>query len=89
LNAVAFVETHLSPHELLHLTQDIEKQLGRTSKSTHGYTDRVIDIDILIYDDVEVDTPDLKIPHPLMKQREFVMIPFLEISERGERLAMI
>ena len=81
LNAVALVETDLTPHQLLHVTQGIEKQLGRTSKSTQGYADRVFDIDILLYDDVEVDTPDLKIPHPLMKQRQFVMIPFLEISE--------
>ena len=81
LNAVALVETELTSHKLLHVTQAIEKQLGRTSKSTQGYADRVIDIDILLYDDVEVDTPDLKIPHPLMKQRQFVMVPFLEISE--------
>ena len=81
LNAVALVETDLTPHQLLHVTQSIEKQLGRTAKSTQGYADRVFDIDILLYDDVEVDTPDLKIPHPLMKQRQFVMVPFLEIYD--------
>jgi 2-amino-4-hydroxy-6-hydroxymethyldihydropteridine diphosphokinase len=81
LNAVVLVETSLTPESLLKTTQKIEKQLGRTSKSTDGYTDRVIDIDILTYDNLEVNTPDLIIPHPLMKLREFVMTPYLEISK--------
>ena len=44
-----------------------------------GYKDRVIDIDILMFDDLIIDTPDLKLPHPLMKEREFVMVPLSEI----------
>ena len=45
-----------------------------------GYADRTIDIDILLYDELTVDEPDLKIPHPLMHQRDFVMIPLREIN---------
>ena len=49
--------------------------------STRHYQDRPIDIDILLYDDLRVDEPDLKIPHPLMEQRDFVMIPLREIQK--------
>ena len=52
----------------------------RVGKSVDGeYHDRIIDIDILIYDDLKVNEPDLVIPHPLMEEREFVMIPLREI----------
>ena len=50
-------------------------------KSNSRYTDRPIDIDILLYDDITIDEPDLKIPHPLMHQRDFVMIPLNEIRQ--------
>ena len=80
INACVCCETSLSPRSLLTITQDIEKTLGRTGKSIDGkYNDRVIDIDILLYDDIDVDEPDLKIPHPLMHEREFVMRPLNEI----------
>ena len=80
INACVCCETSLSPRSLLTITQDIEKTLGRTGKSIDGnYNDRVIDIDILLYDDIDVDEPDLKIPHPLMREREFVMRPLNEI----------
>ena len=65
---------------MLEATQAIEREMGRTAKSTDGhYHDRLIDIDILLYDDIRVDEPDLKIPHPLMREREFVMRPLGEI----------
>ena len=81
LNAVCCVHTDLSPMETLRTTQEIERSLGRLKKSTGGnYSDRVIDIDILLYDDLHIDTPELTIPHPLMWQREFVMIPLREIA---------
>ena len=51
-------------------------------KSKRRYSDRPIDIDILLYDDLVVDEPDLKIPHPLMEQRDFVMTPLNEIKAR-------
>ena len=54
--------------------------MGRKLKSVNGeYHDRIIDIDILLYDDLRIDQPDLKIPHPLMEERDFVMVPLREI----------
>ncbi|MCH5310436.1 MAG: 2-amino-4-hydroxy-6-hydroxymethyldihydropteridine diphosphokinase [Prevotella sp.] len=80
LNAAVCCLTDKSPHEVLHICQEIERMLGRTKKSVNGeYHDRPIDIDILLYDDIVLDTPDLKIPHPLMKERNFVMLPLSEI----------
>ena len=82
INSVICCETTLSPHEVLKKTQSIERLLGRTQKSVDGhYHDRTIDIDILLYDDLTVNEPDLKIPHPLMRQRDFVMKPLSEIFE--------
>ena len=58
--------------------------MGRTLKSVDGqYHDRIIDIDILIYDDLHISTPQLTLPHPLMKERDFVMIPLKEILQIG------
>jgi len=81
INCVVCVMTELEPLELLHKTQEIERALGRTKKSVDGiYSDRTIDIDILLYGNVTIDTPELKIPHPRMQEREFVMIPLREIK---------
>jgi 2-amino-4-hydroxy-6-hydroxymethyldihydropteridine diphosphokinase len=80
LNCVVMVTTTATPHQVLALTQQIERLLGRTTKSVNGeYHDRQMDIDILLYDDITVDTPELKIPHPRMYERDFVMIPLNEI----------
>ncbi|MCR5511995.1 MAG: 2-amino-4-hydroxy-6-hydroxymethyldihydropteridine diphosphokinase [Prevotella sp.] len=82
VNAVVCCETEKTPREVLVLTQQIERDMGRTRKSSSGgYSDRPIDIDILLYDNLTVDEPDLKIPHPLMHQRDFVMIPLEEIRK--------
>jgi 2-amino-4-hydroxy-6-hydroxymethyldihydropteridine diphosphokinase len=81
LNAVCKVETTLSPIECLHATQEIERSLGRTVKSHDGYCDRPIDIDLLSYDDVQMNTPELTLPHPRMHERDFVMIPLKEITQ--------
>ena len=83
LNAVILIETSLSPFELLAKTQEIEKKMGRKTKTTETYSDRIIDIDILFYDDLIVNTPELKIPHPLWKERDFVKIPLAELSTKG------
>lgn len=81
LNAAIGLETSLSPIEILHITQEIEKELGRTKKSVNGsYSDRLIDIDILLYDTLVLQTPELMIPHPLMTERDFVMKPLIEIA---------
>lgn len=80
VNAAVRCITTLSPFEILHLTQDIERAMGRTVKSSDGqYHDRIIDIDILMYDDIHITTPELTLPHPLIKERDFVMIPLSEI----------
>ena len=79
LNGVILCETTLTPRQVLRATQKIERELGRKSKTTSSYVDRPIDIDILLYDDLTVNEPDLKIPHPLMHERDFVMIPLNEI----------
>lgn len=80
INSCICVSTTLSPHQVLRETQRIERDMGRILKSQNGeYHDRIIDIDILLYDDLHLSTPDLTIPHPLMQEREFVMIPLKEI----------
>lgn len=93
LNAAVCCITNKTPREVLLLTQQIERDLGKTKAhatkrnllpqpSALIYHDRPIDIDILLYDDWKVDEPDLKIPHPLMYQRDFVMIPLKEIMTK-------
>ena len=87
LNAAVCCETTLTPREVLQATQQIERDLGKRKRHATkrqkeiNYQDRPIDIDILLYDDLIVDEPDLKIPHPLMHQREFVMRPLNEIRD--------
>ena len=87
LNAAVCCETTLTPREVLQVTQQIERDLGKRKRHATkrqkeiNYQDRPIDIDILLYDDLIVDEPDLKIPHPLMYQREFVMRPLNEIRD--------
>ena len=84
VNAAIRCTTSLSPFEILNITQNIERAMGRTLKSVDGqYHDRIIDIDILIYDDFHITTPQLTLPHPLMKERDFVMIPLKEILQIG------
>lgn len=81
LNGAILCETDLKPREVLKVTQQIERELGRRHKGG-AYRDRPIDIDILLYDDYHIETPDLQIPHPHMDQRDFVMIPLNEIKPR-------
>lgn len=84
VNAAVRCLTNLSPHYLLMATQAIERNMGRTEKTIKGeYHDRIIDIDILLYDDISIDEDDLKIPHPLMNEREFVLKPLNEIKKQN------
>lgn len=81
LNAALCVETSLSPLAILHILKEIETDMGRTQKSVNKvYSDRPIDIDILLYDDIVMKTDELTIPHPLMTERDFVMKPLVEIA---------
>lgn len=86
VNVVVCCQTMLSPRQVLHVTQDIEKELGRTKKSIRSsqiiYSDRTIDIDILLFDDLCINEPDLTIPHPRMQERAFVMIPLQQVTEK-------
>ncbi len=78
LNLVCAVETELAPQALLELAQTIEKNLGR--KQTCRFGPRLIDLDILFYDDLVLDSPDLTIPHPRLAERAFVLVPLKEIA---------
>ena len=85
MNAAVLCLTEKSPREVLRLTQQIERDLGKSKEhatqrgESSKFHDRPIDIDILLYDDLTVDEPDLQIPHPLMYERDFVMNPLKEI----------
>jgi len=78
LNAVVLGTTKLEPLALLWTVKDIENELGRTP--TFRYGPRVIDIDILFYGDAILETPELKIPHARMHERDFVLHPLSELA---------
>ena len=81
LNAVLELETELSPIDILERTQEIERQLGRQTKSSAaGYQDRPIDLDLLLYDDLVLETHRLTLPHPLMHLRDFVLEPLQQLA---------
>lgn len=77
-NQVILIETSLSPDELHNELLRIEKELGRTEKGNFG--PREIDIDILFYDDLILDTEKLRIPHYDLHNRKFILVPFCEID---------
>ena len=78
LNCAAQVETDLSPEALLNRTQQVERDLGRVP--TYRWGPRVIDIDILLYDQVTLESERLTLPHPRLKERAFVVIPLNDIA---------
>lgn len=81
LNAVCCVDTQLNPLDVLKVTQEIERELGRLTKSEDFvYADRTIDIDLLLFDDQIIEMPDLIIPHPHLHERLFVLLPLAEIA---------
>ena len=91
LNCAAMYELDgISPEETLLAIKDIEKALGRTGMPEYDdggrriYRDRPIDIDILYFGDRKIDTPTLRIPHPLIGKRDFVKIPLREICSHDE-----
>ena len=79
MNLVVLIETSLSPVELLDCCQFIEQELGRVRLIKWG--PRVIDVDILLFEDETINTERLTIPHPFMTERDFVMIPLCEIAK--------
>lgn len=87
VNAVVCIHTTLTPQRLLRTTQRIERQMGkdsrhatqRTAGQADVYHDRPIDIDILLYDDINIQTPTLTIPHPHIDERPFVTVPLHEV----------
>ncbi len=79
-NIALTIESELLPLDLLRETQRIEKELGRTAKTTTEYADRVIDIDIIAYGQTIIETPELTIPHKLMHLRNFVLYPLADIT---------
>jgi len=78
LNSALLMETELGPEVLLEKLKEIERNMGR--KDSGKWRERIIDIDIIFYDDLIVDSPNLKIPHPEMQFREFVLRPLSEIE---------
>jgi 2-amino-4-hydroxy-6-hydroxymethyldihydropteridine diphosphokinase len=78
LNQVVEVETELSPQELAKVCADIEAEVGRTP--SHHWGPREIDLDILLYEDQIIDSPELEIPHRHMRDRQFVLVPLVEIA---------
>lgn len=88
VNAAVCYETELDPHEILRICKQVERQMGRTeegieldAEGRRIYHSRIIDIDVLLVGDVTENTPELTIPHPRMKEREFVVVPLGEIFE--------
>ena len=78
LNLAIAIHTNLKPLEILKQTQSIENQLGRVRKEKWGA--RLIDIDIIFYGDEIIDELSLQVPHPLMQERDFALIPLAEIA---------
>lgn len=80
LNQAVIVETHLTPQSVLKIIQQIEQELGRVRFDGSGYKSRIIDVDILFFDDEIIDSQSLTIPHPQLHNRRFVLTPLTEIS---------
>ncbi len=78
-NQAICLESQLTPFEILEQTQALEKQIGRIKKSDK-YEDRIIDIDLIFYDELSICSTQLTIPHPRIGERRFVLIPLLEID---------
>lgn len=78
LNGCALLQVSLSPAELLQALLAIERQFGRVRRERWGA--RTLDLDILLFDDLALQTPELQIPHPHMTERAFVLVPLAEIA---------
>ena len=81
VNAIVQISTSYTPEKLLKECQRIESKLGRNHSHQDHYEDRTIDIDILFYDDVVMNTEELVIPHKYFHKRAFMLVPMLEIAQ--------
>jgi len=79
-NACILVETHLNAKKLLKILLDIEKEMGRQRSNAEGYQSRIIDLDILFFNDDIIELPNLVVPHPYLHQRKFVLEPLADIG---------
>jgi 2-amino-4-hydroxy-6-hydroxymethyldihydropteridine diphosphokinase len=80
VNLCIAVETSLTPSALLVRAQAVERKLGRERGKERRWGPRPIDVDLLAYDDIALDTPDLTLPHPRLFERAFVLVPLAEIA---------
>jgi 2-amino-4-hydroxy-6-hydroxymethyldihydropteridine diphosphokinase len=78
-NAVGIFETGLNALEVLELLMLTERKMGRLRGDANGYSDRIIDLDLLFYRNEVIELPELRLPHPRMHEREFVMRPLAEV----------
>jgi 2-amino-4-hydroxy-6-hydroxymethyldihydropteridine diphosphokinase len=80
LNAAALLETNLTPIDLLHSLLAIEHAMGRDRSTAPPKGPRIIDLDLLLYNDTILQTPELTLPHPALHERRFVLAPLAEIA---------
>jgi 2-amino-4-hydroxy-6-hydroxymethyldihydropteridine diphosphokinase len=94
INACVDIETGLDPHALLFTLQRIEQRFGRDRQKERRWGPRTLDLDLIAYDDVSLQTPELTLPHPRLFERAFVLVPLAEIAPdrliagRGIRAAL-
>ena len=79
VNLCIAIATTLAPHALLHRAQEVERAFGRDRAHERRWGPRTLDIDLLAYDDMALDSPDLTLPHPRLFERAFVLVPLAEI----------
>lgn len=80
VNAAIEIETSLDPHALLFCLQKVETKFGRERDQTRPFGPRTIDLDLIAYDDVRIDQPQLTLPHPRLFERAFVLVPLADIA---------
>jgi 2-amino-4-hydroxy-6-hydroxymethyldihydropteridine diphosphokinase len=80
VNACIDIETSLDPHALLFVLQKVERKFGRERKKEQRWGPRTLDLDLIAYDDVTLDKPELTLPHPRLFERAFVLVPLAEIA---------
>jgi 2-amino-4-hydroxy-6-hydroxymethyldihydropteridine diphosphokinase len=80
VNACIEIETSLDPHALLFCLQKVETKFGRDRSLERRFGPRTLDLDLIAYDDVRIDRPELTLPHPRLFERAFVLVPLAEIA---------